>query len=111
MRRATVRSNSVANTVRDLLTHQAQKHQRHLDDVREGDRVKTSEDGVDDGHSGRDPNTDLVGQIEDHGHGGACSVHKHTGMRMNTSESDSNVCVCVWLYPRKSSIQGRRQLH
>lgn len=55
-------------------THQADEYQDELYDISVGHRVETSQQGVGDGHSNRDPDAQSVGHIQDHAHGPSCQT-------------------------------------
>lgn len=54
------------------ITHQADENENELYDVCVGDRVKTSQQSVGDGHSSRNPDAHSIGQIQDHTHRDTC---------------------------------------
>lgn len=63
---------------RTATTHQADEDENELYDVRVGHRVEPPHQGVGDGHSSRDPDAHIVGQIQDHTHSNTCFIHTNT---------------------------------
>lgn len=74
------------------VVHHADEHEDQLDDISVGHGVQASQQCVDDGHGGGDPDTGGIGQIQDHGHGSSCEKWKSF-----TTNTHANACREKWL--------------